>query len=333
MVLTEFPDITWLRKTARENFSAGKDYRGNPLEHNGWPSVILHVQTTQAERNDIKGPFSFFLNLSGSSEVRLDNRRFSISGEVYCLSNNEQHYSLRIPDSHHKTETFNIHFGERLFSEVCHLLQHTVEWTLDNPHYHAGSAYEILPKTNFLDATLRHKIHNLQRLVGQDNGRSPEMEFEVLAEILEKILLDQDARLNRSENITASKHSTRLELYKRVNIGLDFMHTTPFEQIALNTISKVCGMSQYHFSRTFKEIYGLSPMRYLSKLQIQRAQNLVRNKDISLSEIAIKLGFSELSAFTRFYTQRTGVSPTADRQKLASSVKRAYPGHSTFANK
>ncbi len=313
MYLEEFPDIEWLRKNASTGFVAGKDYRGNQLTSEGWPTVILKVQSPSTERNNIKGPFSLFFNLEGKSMVGLNKKWYRVSDSYYCLSNEGEPFDLHIPAGQ-KTLTSNIHFGNSLYSDVVGSLSQSTDWSLDNADSVQDQVFEVLPRTEFMSDELRSKLGQLHHYQHVCAGQySLDREYEMSTAILEHLMLSTQKNLKRIANVRAQKKATRMELFKRVNLAVDYMHCIAPTKLDLENISRHCGLSKFHFIRVFKDIYGQSPSNYLDRIKAEMAYRLIENSQADLSSIALELGFSELSAFTRFFKRMTGKPPSAIR--------------------
>lgn len=75
------------------------------------------------------------------------------------------------------------------------------------------------------------------------------------------------------------------------------------------SLAELCHMSDAHFRRVFKAEMGVSPKEYISELKIKRANLLLSYPDITVTEIAEDLGFTDVSYFIRFYKKQTGKSP------------------------
>lgn len=313
MFLQKFSNIDWVRENARQNFANGRDVFGNDLPSPGWPNAILNVKSSFTERDNIKGPFSLFYNLDGTSHIGLDNKWYTVSNTFYCISNNEQPFNLHIPKSPNTT-TFNIHFGEALFRDVIAQKFFKQSHLLDNFGYEDEHNFEILPKTEFISDQVKNKIKFLKSYHEQYGyDYSVDREYELLSSILEVLINNHLGKLTYLDRVSAQKVSTRRELFKRVNIAIDYIHSADLKNTDLNNISRVCGLSKFHFIRVFKEIYGQSPVSYINQLKVVKAQRLLACSEYSLSTIAVKLGFSELSAFTRFYKRMTKAIPSAMR--------------------
>ena len=65
----------------------------------------------------------------------------------------------------------------------------------------------------------------------------------------------------------------------------------------------------YHFARGFKQSAGVTPHHYLTRMRVERAQDMLARTDLSLSEIASPLGFSDQSHLTRHFRQMLGITP------------------------
>lgn len=74
-------------------------------------------------------------------------------------------------------------------------------------------------------------------------------------------------------------------------------------------------MSAGHFSRLFREAYGESPYAYLMTRRIERAMALLRNSELTVTEICFTVGFSSLGTFSTRFTELTGLAPSHYRQR------------------
>lgn len=312
MYLQEFPNIDWLRAQARNNFRNKRAVNGLHLTEVGWPSVILNATSGPTERDQIVGPFSIFLNLSGQSVVRTDERTCRVTTDFYCLSNKGQIYDLRIPVT---TETFNIHFGQTLYADVTSVLTRTNRTLLDQGPELTPINFELSPKLHWKSPEFSRRIRQIMHCSSTSAG-SPDdcaREYDLLSELLVYLLQENARHLNRIEHIKSVKPATRKELLRRISKATDYLHENAFTNLQLDAVSRTCGLSKFHLLRVFKAVYGLTPQQYVSSLRLAKARQLLATTNWSIQEIAVTLGFSELPAFTRFFKKQCGISPRCFR--------------------
>jgi AraC family transcriptional regulator len=86
------------------------------------------------------------------------------------------------------------------------------------------------------------------------------------------------------------------------------------EPISLATLAQLARLSPYHFSRAFKQSFGVPPHRYHTGRRIERAKALLAKPAQSVTEIGFAMGFSEASSFTAAFRRTTGLTPSSYRR-------------------
>ena len=81
-------------------------------------------------------------------------------------------------------------------------------------------------------------------------------------------------------------------------------------------MAEVAGLSQYYFSRSFKQVVGLSPRQYVIRQRVSAAKRLLAQSQCSVLEVSWQLGFSTQTQFTKFFQKHVGMSPTDYRRNL-----------------
>jgi len=85
------------------------------------------------------------------------------------------------------------------------------------------------------------------------------------------------------------------------------------QNISLEALAKMAGLSLNHFARSFKQTVGMPPHYYVLQRRIEYAQHMLRNTELPLSEIALSAGFSDQSHLARHFRRITGTSPSVVR--------------------
>jgi AraC-like DNA-binding protein len=81
------------------------------------------------------------------------------------------------------------------------------------------------------------------------------------------------------------------------------------QSINLAMLAAVAGLSMHHFAREFKQSFGVTPHHYLTQKRVERAQEMLAQTDLSLSEIAYATGFSDQSHLARHFRHVLGTTP------------------------
>jgi AraC family transcriptional regulator len=83
------------------------------------------------------------------------------------------------------------------------------------------------------------------------------------------------------------------------------------DSIPLGTIAEVARLSPFHFSRAFKQSFGVPPHRYHVQRRIERAKSLLADPAASITEVGMAVGFGETSSFSTAFRKATGITPTS----------------------
>jgi AraC family transcriptional regulator len=94
---------------------------------------------------------------------------------------------------------------------------------------------------------------------------------------------------------------------------LDYMDAHLSQDIKLADLAGLLGMSQFHFSRLFKQALGISPYQYLIQQRVERAKRLLKQTNHAITDIALDCGFSSHSHLSKQFRQITGITPKAYR--------------------
>ncbi|WP_010515670.1 helix-turn-helix domain-containing protein [Komagataeibacter oboediens] len=97
--------------------------------------------------------------------------------------------------------------------------------------------------------------------------------------------------------------------------ALDHMEAHLAEPFDLDFLAGLCGMSRFHFSRSFHNTMGQSPSRWFIRRRVDHAKELLSQTNRSIIEIALTSGYESASHFAQMFRRETGISPR-DFRKL-----------------
>lgn len=137
-----------------------------------------------------------------------------------------------------------------------------------------------------------------------------------LKEILDKVN-ESVKELEKNKISRLQKESTLSEskdgYSKTIKKSIDYIHQNYKQHISLQDISNYVFLSHEYFSRLFKEEVGENFSSYLTNYRMKKAESLIKNTDMKISQIAIEVGYTNASYFSRSYKKFKGISPEDDR--------------------
>ncbi|HEY9290761.1 MAG TPA: AraC family transcriptional regulator [Microlunatus sp.] len=98
----------------------------------------------------------------------------------------------------------------------------------------------------------------------------------------------------------------------------------------LDELAAVAGLSKYHFLRCFSATYGQTPALYLTHRRIERAQDLLRATNLTVTEVCGLVGYGSLGSFSSKFAALVGISPSAYQQRYAAGGAPRIPGCFVF---
>ncbi len=113
-------------------------------------------------------------------------------------------------------------------------------------------------------------------------------------------------------------YSTRKPVFRDYSGGLsryqlrqaiEYIQAHLAEDLSLEAMATEVGMSRFYFCRVFKQSTGITPYQYLIKCRIERAKVLLGQRKLSPADIALEVGFSNQSHFTKHFKRLVGVTP------------------------
>lgn len=131
-------------------------------------------------------------------------------------------------------------------------------------------------------------------------------------------LIEIDIQLRTILSLLIQERKQELEQKNTPSLlqpAMDFIFANYLKQtITVKELSKLCHVSSRHFSRLFLEKYQTSPIEFIQNLKLQRAKNLLESTTLSISEIAMQTGFSDIFYFSKLFKKVEGLSPSQYRK-------------------
>ncbi len=267
-------------------------------------SFIIH---SKAKSYFWKGEGLFSLKSFGNGEAyyNVGNGNYSVGGSSYLLLNHKQDYSIII-DSDIEVESFTIFFESSLIHSIYSSLLNDTHRTLEPLDKKASVEFYV---RNYPFSGIFLKTYFAFKNEYPSNKKNKFWLEEKLAIIAENIIIENFKNLPEINKISALKHSTRQELYKRLLIAKEYLYANFHTELTLEALSKVCSLAVNHLIKHFKEVFRLTPHQLLTHIRIEKSKHWLKHTNWSLPEIVAQSGFSSIPSFCSLFFKIVGTSP------------------------
>lgn len=224
----------------------------------------------------------------GNAEFTIDGINYPISsGDILLLNSGVEHGMERADNQ--TLKGFSVTFSNLALSELPpgHLIPKNENPVLNVKEQHL---------------TLSRYLEDLNKECQESTPGSSEIAAYLLNALLLKII-----RCKYAANTDhASSISEKAKRFMEQNYHID---------LSLNDLANHIFVSPYHLSRTFKNDVGVSPIQYLIQYRIEVAKKLLRTTNLSIAEIAYKIGYPNPNYFNLIFKKLTGTSPGKFRKR------------------
>ena len=147
-------------------------------------------------------------------------------------------------------------------------------------------------------------------LVEESKGDSPG--FEVAARSLLFLLITQISRCftEAEKDFTTGKYNAI-----QCSAATAYIEENYMDRITLDQLADITRYSKRHFSRIFKMHYFVSPTEYINNVRLESSKNYLKTTELSISEIADRVGFYDAAAFSKSFKAKYGITPHGYREK------------------
>jgi len=296
MYFTSLPDNTKPGYDEQLHFNKFK-------QHN----IIFNAMSSKSYCERHVGCLSIKTVLSGEEWYGVNNQQLAVRPGQFLILNDDQHYSCRI-DSAGKVRILSVFFKKEFASSVFRDVLYQEEALLDNPFETASQGLEFFQTLNHTDPRLEQKLLGLVAAL-DENGYDNNMVDEHLVFLLHDLIRTHKTETGRASRVNAVKPGTRTEIYKRLCIAKDLLHSTFMDKPDLSVIGHAACLSTPQLIRQFKAVFQATPHQYLTRIRLAHAAGLLKHTSAPVYEITWKCGFENTSAFCRAFKTEYGVPP------------------------
>jgi len=249
-------------------------------------------------QNQSSSGYGLLTTLNGQLEYVLDDKHASLAtSESVVLEPN-----TNVTAKGQQVELLSLTFSASL------VIQHAAAMRLIPPKSIVTFTREHINGDRKLDGLIAEFV---SELAGEKPGK----------EIVMRALVEQ-ALVHILRNYSMPRLSEDLELSRvglvdrRIRRSVELMHTQLDQELTLKALAAASYLSPFHFARLFKKLTGASPHNYLAGIRAARAQLLLADTDLSVTQIGARVGYLSGSHFTKAFRLATGTTPREFRKAL-----------------
>lgn len=264
------------------------------IKPNGFRNKIYYSNLAQYQYNEYISNFSIKYCVKGEEHYIIDGRDYKIKKGQYIVVNEG---SRVIFFTKNRSEGFSIFLDSKIISRVIDFNE-----GLEDDFQKITFYNKPLPTVDELGLFLKSTLNRSNNLINYKES--------YFYDIAERVISSQNGFIRKLKSMSQIKFSTREEIIRRLYFAIEYINDSPNKIFDLDVISSISCLSKYHFSRLFKEIYGMTPWNYHFEIKMNYCKSLLINNTISIRELSEKLGYSSISAFSRSFKNYHGYAPS-----------------------
>ena len=305
MIFRQFAEQSILnRLTNTEN---GKDTKSIV-----WANVLMNCSETSFQKTIDETSLTLITNIQGQARCEVDKHSYTVCPSAFLILNPFQRLEYTIANKE-GTETANIHFNYGFAQDLYNYFTGSDTYLLDNIEKTKDNTLplffnELYYKNDIVSKLIEQSLLCPDKLCFDDK----------LAEIGVQLFLNHQEFRKKLQSLKSRKTSTQKELYQRISKAKDIIFYSYQQPLSVEKLSKEVCISKYHFTRLFKDIYGVSPYQFLKAIRIEKAKELL-SKGYSIQEIADKIGFAESNSFSNAFKASTNIYPSEFRNTISKN--------------
>lgn len=278
---------------------------GDNMEKLNNGMFVLHPDTEFSDEHITR--LSLRISLDGEQEYIYNKKAYRVKGQQGLIMSSGATYRVR--SSEQSTKMFGLAFNPYFIDQQ--ILKHR------NQLLEFGAQADSIQFSNHGMLMLSSEdllILNNARIALTHN-KDPLYLYQVYQYIFDLLFKNEMEYKKSISSLEYVFDKSRAEVEKRLKMGYDYILS---EYASINSISEIANasmLSEPHFVRLFKRVYGFTVYQFLQKVRMEAASYLLSKGAGSVQEVAAKVGYPNHSSFSRAFKAQTGTSPRNKNKK------------------
>ena len=267
--------------------------------HSRWgqENCIIWGRTCHADFGPLTHTLSIRAAWHGTERIYINGRTVAIDDDNFLILNHGRVYSTSIRAAS-PVESLAICFRPGLAGQIQADISASMERALHHGDSapHSGELFleSLHPHERSVSSVLRFIRAHLKSGLVDEAWYEEQLIF-----LLARMHSHREHVLNRMDRLALVRPAKRREVYRRIALATDFLHTQYAQDVDLGTLASIAYLSKYHFLRLFSLVHGITPHAYLQRKRTSVAVRLLESTQLTVNEVAARVGFAEKSTLQR----------------------------------
>ncbi|MBS1913603.1 MAG: helix-turn-helix transcriptional regulator [Bacteroidetes bacterium] len=283
----------------------------------GWCNIIAFTRSADASSRETQGTLSIKCAFGGTEVYATPTGQYAVAPNRYLILNQGTRYSGWV-ESRTPVDSLCVFFRPRFAERCLRALARPSAELLDDPDDTRAAPVEFVEKLYHHDGGMMGALEHLHRTLSAARPSPGWMEeqFHLLLAHMARAHLDAAAQIARLPGL---RRSTRIEVYRRLSRGYDFIEATLSQPIGLSQIAREAALSPHHFLRLFRQAFGCTPHQHRTLRRMEQARFMLEHSERPVTDICFELGFESPTSFSLLFRRHSGLSPSAYRRNVRGS--------------
>ncbi|WP_284239512.1 helix-turn-helix domain-containing protein [Paenibacillus glycanilyticus] len=182
-------------------------------------------------------------------------------------------------------------------------------------HFTGYGAYELLRQSGLLEQSvytvgvMEEVVVLFKKMIQELNSHRPLAGQLVTAYLLEMIALLGRRLQTGDEPGAQGRHPD-------INQMIAYIHEKYSDNLSISELAAECSLSVFRFIHKFKEVTGMTPMKYITEIRMNEAKKLLSESSLHVKEVAAVVGYDNPLYFSRIFRSTVGIPPSEYKKKF-----------------
>jgi AraC family transcriptional regulator len=243
--------------------------------------------------------------VAAGEEIYFANQKKFIVREGEYIIGNDFTQSTVVINQEKEVQGLCIDISPQIISEVVDY--HTLD-SNDLREFLLSDQF-FVNRYNSKNTSLGYTLNEINQKISSGQLKNDIQQNELFYSLAESIITDQRFVFNHLNKMSFKKLVTNEEIFRALLNAKSFIDEHILENLSLEDLSRIAGISKYHFIRLFKNTFNVSPYQYQKRMRLEFAKHqLLEGKE--LLDVAISIGYADLPTFSKAFKQVFGIAPS-----------------------